>query len=96
MKVKPGSVIVVASIYASSKLSAIAVQSNLSGSAGMLDMLVAEVKEVPGIQTVTTGAITATVVSAPVVESSPSAGGSTSQPSVPQGSSKLPFIIGSV
>jgi len=96
VKLKPGSVIVVASIHASNKASASTLQSNLFENPAMLDELIAEVKEVPGIQTATTGAITATLVSTPVVQITTQALGSTTQPPSPQSSSKLPFIIGSV
>jgi len=91
LDLKPGSVIVGASISTSGAI-AVQVQQNLgpNGCAMVLSAVVAEVGKVSGIQAVTTGVVSASLVSMPVVVM-PDA--PCNEVPVPSEAIKLPFII---
>jgi hypothetical protein len=91
LEVKPGSVIVVAAIHPPSGMSVDKVQHDLSQNLLVLEDMAQEVGQVPGIQAVTSGAITMSLVSAPAVRN-------TLQADAPDASdsNKLPSIMGAI
>jgi len=91
LDLKPGSVIVVASVAPPSGVSASEVQSSLGEKLKQLDDVAAALSQVPGIRSVTSGDITVTLVSAPAARSTVQS----HEAQAPE-SSKLPFMIGAL
>jgi len=91
LEVKPGSVIVVATVSPPSGVSVDEVQVNLVANLQVLDEMTYEVSQIPGIQAVTSGAISTSLISAPVARSTPHSRESERSESK---RFRLPFIIG--
>jgi len=71
LEVKPGSVIVVATVSPPNGVSVDDVQVSLAANLQVLDEVTYEVDQVPGIQAVSSGAISTILISAPIARSTP-------------------------